>query len=137
MSAPRRIRLSRAKGWRLPEGAVKVDRSTALGNPFLVGIHGDAAECVYLFRLLLSGFFPVVKGLSLDDLRIKHRAIDQRFEALRGKDLACWCQAGKPCHADVLLELANAPTVTDFFEGNRKAIEAHLAAHGVCGASLC
>jgi hypothetical protein len=26
---------------------------------------------------------------------------------LRGKDLACWCKAGDPCHADVLLELAN------------------------------
>ena len=27
--------------------------------------------------------------------------------ALRGKDLACWCPLGRPCHADVLLELAN------------------------------
>lgn len=26
---------------------------------------------------------------------------------LRGKNLACWCKDG-PCHADVLLELANA-----------------------------
>lgn len=28
--------------------------------------------------------------------------------ALRGKDLACWCPLDQPCHADVLLELANA-----------------------------
>jgi len=27
---------------------------------------------------------------------------------LRGKDLACWCPLDQPCHADVLLELANA-----------------------------
>jgi hypothetical protein len=27
---------------------------------------------------------------------------------LRGKNLACWCKPGEPCHADVLLELANA-----------------------------
>lgn len=27
---------------------------------------------------------------------------------LRGKVLACWCPIGSPCHADVLLELANA-----------------------------
>lgn len=27
---------------------------------------------------------------------------------LRGKDLACWCPLDKPCHADVLLEIANA-----------------------------
>jgi hypothetical protein len=35
------------------------------------------------------------------------------FEAelaeLRGKDLACWCAEDQPCHADVLLEWANAP----------------------------
>ena len=28
--------------------------------------------------------------------------------ALRGRDLACWCALDQPCHADVLLELANA-----------------------------
>jgi hypothetical protein len=27
---------------------------------------------------------------------------------LRGKSLACWCPLDQPCHADVLLELANA-----------------------------
>lgn len=26
---------------------------------------------------------------------------------LRGKNLACWCPLDQPCHADVLLELAN------------------------------
>ena len=26
---------------------------------------------------------------------------------LRGRDLACWCPVGLPCHADTLLELAN------------------------------
>lgn len=26
---------------------------------------------------------------------------------LAGHDLACWCKPGQPCHADVLLELAN------------------------------
>ena len=34
---PDRIQLSRAKGWRMPEGAVKVDRTTIWGNPFMVG----------------------------------------------------------------------------------------------------
>lgn len=28
-------------------------------------------------------------------------------EELRGKNLACWCKPGTPCHADVLLRLAN------------------------------
>jgi hypothetical protein len=30
------------------------------------------------------------------------------IRALRGKDLACWCREGEPCHADVWLRLANA-----------------------------
>lgn len=29
---------------------------------------------------------------------------------LRGKNLACWCPLDQPCHADVLLELANGGT---------------------------
>ncbi len=29
------------------------------------------------------------------------------LEELRGKDLACYCRLGQPCHADVLLEIAN------------------------------
>jgi len=32
--------------------------------------------------------------------------------ALAGKNLACFCALDKPCHADVLLEIANAPTLT-------------------------
>ena len=35
---------------------------------------------------------------------------------LRGKNLACSCKPGTPCHADVLLELANQPTSNT--EGN-------------------
>ena len=31
----------------------------------------------------------------------------------RGHDLACWCPLDEPCHADVLLEIANAQQVTE------------------------
>jgi hypothetical protein len=34
---------------------------------------------------------------TLDDIRCD----------LAGKNLACWCKPGEPCHADVLLDLAN------------------------------
>jgi hypothetical protein len=27
---------------------------------------------------------------------------------LRGRDSACWCRPGEPCHVDVLIELANS-----------------------------
>lgn len=29
------------------------------------------------------------------------------IKILRGKNLACWCPLDKPCHADILLRLAN------------------------------
>ncbi|WP_396917953.1 DUF4326 domain-containing protein [Mycolicibacterium sp.] len=44
------------------------------------------------------------------DLRcgfLRFRIEDIRRE-LRGHDLVCWCPLASPCHADVLLELANA-----------------------------
>lgn len=33
--------------------------------------------------------------------------IEEIRDELRGKNLACWCPLDQPCHADVLLELAN------------------------------
>lgn len=105
---PKRIQLSRAKGWRMPPGTVKVDRSTGYGNPFVVGqvamswpargvAPKDAAEAVHFFRA------GVVRILAKDDA-----ALDALLN-LRGKNLACWCALDVPCHADVLLELANLP----------------------------
>lgn len=98
--APVRVRLSRAKGWRMPPNTVKVDRTTKWGNFYRPGgpvwrIKGfgkvrDAAEAVALFRRLQA---PHMLDLA----------------QLRGKNLACWCKPGEPCHADVLLDLANRP----------------------------
>jgi hypothetical protein len=105
VSAPTRIRRSRAKGSRLPENTVCVDRSTKWGNPFVVGDHGTRAECVAHYRRLLSGYACVTCGPAVN-LQMAYRAmvIANRHE-LKGKNLACWCGAG-PCHADVLLEVA-------------------------------
>lgn len=36
-------------------------------------------------------------------------SIEDIQSALRGKNLACFCKPGTPCHADVLLEMANRP----------------------------
>ena len=30
-----------------------------------------------------------------------------RIQELRGKNLVCWCRLDQPCHADILLKLAN------------------------------
>lgn len=37
-------------------------------------------------------------------------AFREAVESLRGLDLVCWCPLDQPCHADVLLELANRRT---------------------------
>ena len=77
----------------LPDGAVYVGRPTKWGNPFLFPTgfcptREDAVEA-YLTHLTVG------LGRELP------------LEELRGKDLVCWC-APLRCHADVLLELANA-----------------------------
>ena len=111
MSGPVRIQRQRTKGWRMPPTAVYVGRPTKWGNPFRCGPHGRAmslAEKVAKFRDHIEqggGFYSpgdehVGKPkVTVDDIR----------RELRGKDLACWCSLDQPCHADVLLELANAP----------------------------
>jgi hypothetical protein len=102
---PERIRRSRAKGWRLPENAVCVDRSTPWGNPFVVGRDGTRAECVEMYRHLMAGRFVLTSQASMSDQRRVNRYVADHVSELRGRDLACWCGPG-PCHADVLLEIA-------------------------------
>jgi hypothetical protein len=91
---PQRIQRKRTKGWKMPEGAVYVGRPTIYGNPFKCPPFGRQAA-MDLFRRRIE---------EPDDQR------DERIrqvQALRGKDLACWCPLDQPCHADVLLEIAN------------------------------
>lgn len=109
---PERITLSRTTGWRMPPNTVKVDRSTCWGNPWIVGSLGipDAAEAVRRFRASVIGFESNgswCKPVASRDSYIG-RIIARAPVELRGKNLACWCKPGQPCHADVLLEIANA-----------------------------
>jgi hypothetical protein len=98
---PERVQLSRRKGWRMPPNTVKVDRSTLWGNPWTVpGDYDDARDAVARFERAL-----VLSPAPHPDSRIGW--ILSHLADLRGKNLACWCPPGAPCHADVLLELAN------------------------------
>lgn len=112
---PRRIQLSRRKGWRKPAGAVVVSRPSRWGNPYRLEDYqfesrdgvpvardydGARAMAVRDFEaaLALGGILPFTE----EDVR----------RELRGKDLACWCPLpddGRPdiCHAAVLLAVAN------------------------------
>ena len=91
---PKRVQLKRTKGWRMPENTVYVGRGSMWGNPFRVTPEHSAEDAVRDFRAYVVGRLDNGVGYPLD--------------ALRGKNLACWCKLGAPCHADVLLELANS-----------------------------
>ena len=89
---PTRHRRSRRKGARLPAGTVVVTRPTKWGNPHPLAL--GRAEAVRRYRDdLLAGRLPI----TVDDVR----------RELRGRDLACYCPLDEPCHADVLLAVAN------------------------------
>jgi len=116
VTAPKRIQLRRTKGWRKPEGAIIVARPSKWGNPFriekrdgthpwvvmsswkdhILGAHETKAEAaataVEVYEIQVGGAVP-----DADTIR----------EHLAGRDLACWCPLDQPCHADVLLEIAN------------------------------
>ncbi len=103
-----RIQIRRCNGWRMPAGAVRVDRATKWGNPFRADrptpkvIASGARSAAEAFGFWLRG----LGGLD-SEFPSQRRAILDSIGELRGKRLACWCRPGDPCHADVLLELAN------------------------------
>ena len=80
----------------IPKDAVYVGRPTYFGNPFVIGRDGTRAEVIEKYR-------HWVQTSSHPDATHVRAVI----HTLRGKDLVCWC-APAPCHADILLELANA-----------------------------
>lgn len=122
MTVPVRVQLRRTKGWRMPENTVKVDLSTKWGNPFVVNHPNGPASmrmpmdprlAVDLFRRMVEregGWCPVPEPWPKGKIPAQYTTVDDVRRELRGKNLACWCAPGQPCHADVLLDLANQPT---------------------------
>lgn len=113
MTAPVRVQLRRTKGWRMPPNTVKVDRSTGYGNPWTIRNDGRGGWTVHGPNTPVGGIIcGNEEGARLRAIDLYRREA-QRLgvsAALRGKNLACWCDPGQPCHADVLLDLANRPT---------------------------
>ena len=107
--SPQRIQRSRAKGWRMPAGARYVGRPGPWGNPWRVTSTRGAwfVEC--------PGEAPVQYGSRAEATRAAVDIFALWVGPLRGRDLACWCPLEDehgdrvPCHADVLLDLANRP----------------------------
>ncbi len=104
----------------MPEGAIYVGRPSVFGNPFTIDGAFDAGFLrswdpekeqrqfvTDVFRQWLQGGEQWWTGPDAD---VARKAIADRLHELRGKTLVCWCPEDQACHADVLIELANAPT---------------------------
>jgi len=66
------------------------------------------SEIVSTFERALTGnYSPAMIAASPSRKFLKYTVEDVRRE-LAGKDLACWCPLSRPCHADVLLRIANS-----------------------------
>lgn len=110
---PVRVQRRRAKGWRMPENTVYVGRPTKWGNPFKPGRHGTAKDCVDLYQLAAGGLLCVSTDRSTIDAQKRlQKAVASDLDELRGKSLACFCRTDRPCHADVLLAIANGLPLT-------------------------
>lgn len=100
---PLRIQRKRTKGWRMPEGAIYCGLPGPWGNPFAT------AE---KFRDLLEAILGISGRSEFHECDLKSfatvNAMAPNITKLRGKQLACWCPLDRPCHVDVLAEIANA-----------------------------
>lgn len=119
-SMPARIQRKRTKGWRMPANTVYVGRPSYFGNPFRVGESTpatwhkpfadvtvrDAAHAVELLRSYLAWRSEKAPGWR-NSLGPYFPWESQIRSLLTGRNLACWCKTTEPCHADVLIEIAN------------------------------
>lgn len=103
---PMRFQRSRKKGARLPPGVVSVTRPGRWGNPFIVMPDREPGSTyrTYICVPTAEDAVACFREMILSDQKF----IDEIREKLAGRHLACFCKVGEPCHADVLLEIANA-----------------------------
>lgn len=102
---PHRVQLSRRKGWRMPLNTLSVARPGKFGNPIRVGACAriEVNGAMYDARVTPAIAVEFYREYIAGALRTEPTMI----AFLRGKNLACWCPLDQPCHADVLLEIAN------------------------------
>ncbi|MET8080065.1 DUF4326 domain-containing protein [Streptomyces sp. NPDC005303] len=129
MTTPQRIQRKRTKGWRLadhttsPLGAVYIGRPTRFGNPFVLAPAAsrrggllDMWAVEYKGRKLGRWDTSAAARAEAADRYARWIGEPEQADTLRlfrallaGRDLACWCPEGEPCHGDVLLDLVNRP----------------------------
>ncbi len=112
---PQRIQRKRTKGFNLQAVSralnglecVSVVRPGKWGNPHRVGIDGTAEECVQKYLQDLLPYTHRGPHNTMEDFLISQANLEDIRLELRGKNLACFCPVGAPCHANELLRIAN------------------------------
>lgn len=118
---PKRIQRKRTKGFRLPLKTLCVSRPSIWGNPYPLAEFSTLS--LLLFRNTVLGIWDpgllddqaetlVSRAYDLHHSWLRRFSYRHPLDALRStlQDydfIACWCKEGSPCHADILLELAN------------------------------
>ena len=95
MSKHKRIQWKRGMP-KMPPNTKLVSRASRWGNPVKVSSTVSQSKAVEMFVARVDNF----RHTRPDDF-------EEWIAPLRGYDLACACEVGTPCHADVLLELAD------------------------------
>jgi len=84
---------------------VRVDRTTVLGNPFVIGRDGTRVEVIAKYRTWLPDAYrddaPKGVRLMIDQL------VDHELHSECPTVLLCWCHP-QPCHASVIQEFVEA-----------------------------
>lgn len=89
----------------MPENTVCVTRPGKYGNPFVIGkVYEFEGERTLMTPELAVEYFREMIEIDRKNYPLYFSAY---IREIRGKNLACWCKPGDPCHADVLLEIAN------------------------------
>lgn len=130
---PKRIQQRRTAGWKMPPNARSVARPSKYGNPFKIGAlvmePGPYASPACPYEGFMEPGVYQWTGLGgLYDYEIRRVrdaadavALFRPYVAfhddtyppevirrdLGGRDLACFCKVGDPCHGDEWIRLAN------------------------------
>jgi len=91
----------------MPENTIYVGKPSKWANPFdwddyITELHDERQAK----QFAIDDFKGWLAG-KINMYRDSRDRMLEELDELRGFDLVCWCKPDEPCHADVLLELAN------------------------------
>jgi len=81
---------------------IYIGRGSIWGNPFVIDKDGSRDEVIQKYHNWLLSSTEAIK-------------LREQIHTLKGKILGCWCKP-KRCHGDILVEIANSASLSEFFE---------------------